>query len=368
MQPTPKAFSYSRRSFLKTSALAASGVLVYGCVAQKNDSLIEILHLPKQFSRRADKLSANISGRYAENLRQLRYQINGSDWIGFARRGPRVPSPLFTIELTADELKAGANELKLEATPKRGEPEIVTVSFNYEPAVPTLPVTVDWANIDSSELDVQDGYWETFDSGDGWRVRPTPGFEDYDRVLNVTGAFPGGRRVETDLIVHSHSEDRFYGFGLLSLWGGHPDEPTARPRRGWSFGVTWYYSFYKGFGAELSYKEGEGEPQWVSAYRNYDFEFGKKYRLITECFPEVDTEGKHLRYRARIKWFADGEAEPESWVEVTDPDGKLVPEGEYSVAVLVHRSQADFGPVTVSSVEAVQVQDDSVQTEQEQSI
>ena len=355
MQPNSEKFTHSRRSFLKTSALAAGGVLVFGCVSKQDQSLIEILHLPKQFSRRADELSANVSGRYASNLEQLRYQVNGGDWITFSPKGPRVPEPLFTLEMKAEDLKVGANELIIEATPKRGEPEITTLSFDYVADPVALPMTIDWSEVDAQQLDVQDGLWDTFSTDSGWRVRPKPGYEDYDRLLNITGAFPGGRRIETDLTLRSNDEEDLYGLGVLPMWGGHPDDEGMRPRRGWIFGIAWFYSYYKGVGAEFSYKPGKEKPDWVSAYRNYNRDIDKTYRLISECFPEVDEAGNHLRYRLRMKWFVDGEAEPDDWVEVADSEGAPVPEGEYSVALLAHRCQVEFGPVKVTAVDAVQV-------------
>lgn len=345
----------SRRTFLRTSALAAGGVLVYGCVTQPAESLIKILHLPKQFSRRAGELSANVNGQYAGNVKQIRYRVNAGDWMTFSPKSPRVPSPMFTLEMRADALKPGANELTIEATPKRGEPEVTTLAFDYDPTPVVLPITTDWSGTNSRDLDVQDGSWETFSTDDGWRVRPTLGTEDYDRLLNVTGAFSGGRRVETDLTLRSHDKEKFYGFGLLPMWGGHPDDADRSPRRGWRFGVAWYYSFYKGVGAEFSNKYGKEKPQWLSAYRNFDQKADTTYRIIAECFPEVDAAGKYLRYRQRMKWFIDKEAEPEEWVTLADSEA-LLPEGEYSVAVLVHRSQVEVGKVTVTSLEPVQVE------------
>ena len=77
------------------------------------------------------------------------------------------------------------------------------------------------------------------------------------------------------------------------------------------------------------------------------------YRIIAECFPEVSSTGQHLRYRQRVKWFAAGEPEPDSWIEVVDVEGAPLPEEEYAVALVAHRSQVEFGAVSVSAIEAV---------------
>ncbi len=342
---------YSRRNFLKTSLLAAGGTLAFGCANRGDNELIEILHLPNQFSRRAGSLSANVIGQYGKRLEQLRYQVNDEPWITFSPKGPRVPSPLFTLELSADALEAGSNSLKIEATPKRGDVETKTLTFEYQPSTVVLPLTTDWESYDLAQLDVQDGRWETFASeNNGWRVRPTPGYEDYDRILNVTGAFAGGRRVEADLTFRSYIEGERYGFGLLPMWGGHPDEIGVSPRRGWAYGIAWFYSTYNGIGAEFSYKAGKEDHDWVASYRNCECDRNVSYKVIAECFPEITPEGEHLHYRQRVKWFAAKDNEPDIWLEVTDTEGVPLPESEYAVALVAHRTQVEFGNVTVTAL------------------
>ena len=347
-------FSYSRRNFLKTSLLAAGGTLAFGCVNQGGKELIEILHLPSQFSKRAGDLTANIVGQYNRDIEQIRYQVNCNPWTTFLPKVSRVPEPFFTLEVNAADLQTGNNSLTIETTPKRGEAATQSLPFEYQPAAIALPTRTDWQNSNSTQLDVQDGYWETFQHNDEWRVRPTLGYEDYDRILNVTGAFAGGRRVETDLTFRSHIEGERYGFGLLPMWGGHPDEAGVSPRRGWTFGIAWFYSTYNGIGAEFSYKVGKEDANWISSFRNFQCDRNVKYKVIAECFPVVDAAGKHLHYTQRVKWFAAKDSEPEGWLEVIDKEGAPLPEEEYAVALVAHRSQVEFGEVTVSAIETLQ--------------
>ena len=349
-------YRYSRRHFLKTSAIAAAGTIAFGCATTGDTPLIEILHLPKQFSRRADSLTANVSGRYSDALEKLRYRVNNREWVTFsASNNPRMPEPLFTLEMQASDLQPGNNNLTIEASPKRGNALVLGLSFDYQPDPVELPMTVTWENTDDGQLDVQDGYWETVSIEGSWRVRPKPGYENYDRLLNITGAFAGGRRVETSLVLRSHHDERLYGFGILPMWGGHVDDVKISPRRGWSFGIAWFYSAPKGVGAEFSLKEGDSPHQWVNSYRNYTHEFGVPYHVIAECVPEVDTAGNHLRYRQRMKWFKEGDAEPTDWITLTDTEGGTLPEGEYAVTLVAHRCQVEFGPTTVTALETIQV-------------
>jgi hypothetical protein len=186
-----------------------------------------------------------------------------------------------------------------------------------------------------------------------WRVRPVPGSENYDRIIAVTGAFAGGRRVETDLIFRSNAFGQVtFGFGVLSLWGGHPDDPGVSPRRGWNYGLAWFFSHHKGVGIEFSYKYGNAPIQCVSSYRTLNLAINHRYFLIAECWPELDTSGRHLRYRQRMKWWGEGEPAPDEWIDLADTEGAPIPAREYSVAIIAHHCQADFGPVVVTPLEA----------------
>jgi hypothetical protein len=225
------------------------------------------------------------------------------------------------------------------------KPEITTLQFEYDPTPISLPLTVDWRTAD---LDVQDGFWETFSTPDGYRVRPKPGFEDYDRLIVVAGAFPGGRRIETDLVFRrSMTRSKPFGFGVLPLWGGHPDGASIRPRRGWNFSLVWFYSRYNGVGMEFSYKYGNAQPDWISSYRNLTLAANVRYFLAVEAWPELDAAGAHKRYRQRMQWWTEGEPPPHEWIELTDAEGAPIPPGEYAVALNAHRSQVDFGPVVI---------------------
>ncbi|NEP58290.1 MAG: hypothetical protein F6K31_14950 [Symploca sp. SIO2G7] len=349
--PRIKTKKYTRRTFLQTSALASAGVLLYGCMTQQNEPLIEVWHLPKRFSRRSGELTANISGTLSSQVKQAKYQLNNGSWLDVGQGKPRVPEPLFNIEMKAEDLRPGTNNLKIEVSAERGQPEITSLQFEYDPEPINLPVTVEWSNAD---LEVQDGYWETFSDNGEWRVRPKPGFESYDRILSVTGAFPGGRRVETDLIFHSSDKEgtplSLYGFGILPMWGGHKDEVGVTPRRGWIYSIAWFHPYRNGGGVEFGYKDGDAPKKWVDSYRPFKPEAGVKYFITSESWPVLDDDGEHLYYKQRMKWWQEGEPESDQWIEVTDKEGAPLPPEEYAVALIAHECQVDFGPVTVTSI------------------
>ena len=345
-----KSHKYTRRSFIQTSLLATAGVVVYGCVTA--EPLVKVFQLPKRFSRRYGELTANICGSFSSQVRKAQYSLNDGQWIELPQGKPRVPSPLFTIELKAEEMQRGINQLSIKAINQDGQSETTRLTFEYDSTPISVPIKVDWSN--NSDLDVQDGYWETFEVDGSWRVRPKPGFEEYDRILNVTGAFSGGRRIETDLIFRTNAwwmkgGRRDYGFGVLPLWGGHLDDEGIRPRRGWLFGLGWYWKPREGLELSFSKKIGDdSSPPSVSSIQKYKPKTNVRYFLTIECFPELDSAGQYL-YRQRMKWWAEGDPEPNQWMELSDDEETpLIAPGEYAVALLAHRTQVDFGSVTVT--------------------
>jgi hypothetical protein len=341
---------YTRRVFLATTALAAAGAACSHLWPPS--SLLRIFHAPRRFTRRAGDFTANVCGAFASVVSGARYRLNDGLWQELRQSPPRVPPPFFTIELEAGALRPATNRLEIEATAFGHKTETRLLQFDYDPAPITLPLNVDWS---SHELDVQDGHWETFTVKGERRVRPIPGSENYDRLIAVCGAFSGGRRIETSFIFrHNAFDDRPFGFGVLPLWGGRPDDPGVSPRRGWNFSLAWYYSHYNGVGVEFSYKYGDAPPKWVSSYRDLKLVPGRRYFLAVECWPELDVAGRHRCHRQRMKWWAAGEPAPDEWIEVIDTVGSPIPPREYGVALVAHRSQVEFGPVVVTPLQKIQ--------------
>lgn len=345
-QPAPR-----RRNRIR---LAASVVIVLGTlvaagywVAYSNRQLIEIHHAPGTFPRRAAALTANITGQLDASVRTLEWRLNGGTWHRAGQAAPRTPPPDFTIEIPAEDLASGANELEIRATAPLRPAELRSISFAYDASPVSLPARIEWTA--ARELDVQDGYWQVTSQG---RVRPVPGHEGFDRTIAVTGAFEGGRRVETDVTLRGDQTSEGWGFGIFPLWGGQPDEPAVSPRRGWRFSLLWFFDRIGGYGCEFSEKVGAGEPRWVSMYKGIRLHRDVTYRLVTETWQEKAADGTHLRWRQRCKWWAASEREPERWTEIADDVGARIPDIPYAVALFTLHSQAEFGTVVVQPLAA----------------
>lgn len=309
--------------------------------------LLEIDHAPVLFTRRGGDLSANLCGR-AFRYADLRYQVNGGDWQPLVQEDPRAPKPWWTVELLGQELRTGVNEVVLEASALGRSTRRETLVFDYDDTPVELPLTQDW----SGALDVQDGQWETLEVDGARHVRPVPGTEYYDRMILATGAFAGGRRVETEVTFRSFRPwETWCGFGVITMWGGHHDQ-GHRPRRGWRYAIAWYMKPY-GMWCEFSDKAADGQRHDAFAGETWpEPEPGSRWSLIAECWPELDAQGNHLRHRQRMKLWPAGTPEPTAWLSVAERGDARVPPGEYAVALVAHECQAEFGPVRVQALPA----------------
>lgn len=331
--------------------LVAGVLIVFGALelaGSAGKAPIQVYHCPVVYERRSGDVTANVTGELSRFARGARYRVNGGDWVDVRHSRSRVPAPNFTIEISAADLRIGSNTLDITGERFGIWKETRTCEFAYDSSRVVLPMVEDWT---TSELDAQDGYWETIEEQGEHRVRPVPGHEDYDRVLLVTGVFEGARRVETNFILRSHAVDKPFGFGVLPLWGGRPDRDGVLPRRGWNFSLVWYYSHYEGVGQEFSYKDSAALPAWASNYRSFELRKNVLYQIVVEAGPVDDANGGHSHYYQRMKWWIAGETEPEEWMELVDNAGSPLPRGEFGVALVAHRSQVEYGPVRVLPIQ-----------------
>jgi hypothetical protein len=333
----------TRRAFVAGSAMTLTS-LACGSLASLRP--IQINHAPKRFPRRMADFTANICGMLAPGVTRASYRLNGDLWLPVRHALPRVPSPLFTLELSHEHLRAGENHLEIEAGSFwPGSARREKIVFAYDPSPITPPFHMNWAE---QELDVQDGQWEKISHDRQVWIRPVPGSENYDRIIVVTGAFAEARRLELELIFRrSTAGENPFGFGVLPLWGGRPDDAGVSPRRGWNFSLAWYYSHYRGVGMEFSYKHGSQPPLWISTYRNLELQPDRAHHLVIETWPEQEANGRHLRYRQRMLWQMQGETGRGEWLELSDTEGATIPPREYGIALIAHRCQVEFGPVKI---------------------
>ncbi len=338
----------TRRALSAAFASVLLAVLAAGCFGcQESGPLVTVYHPPEHFGRRVRQFSANVTGELSERVESARFRVNDGPWAPLPQGGHRSPPPLFIIEMEFDQLHSGTNRLEIEATGD-GSTQNLDYDFTYDPQPPSLPLEANWS---TEALVVEDGSWERLSVDEhSWRVRPVPGTEGYDRVLIVAPAFAGGRRIETEMTYRYHVDGGEWGFGFLTFWGGRPEDESFRPKRGWQFGLAWYFNRYRGVGGEFSTRYGVQPYSFTTAYQDYVLEQGTTYRIIAEARREVDGAGRFRRFDQRMKWWPTGEPEPEAWMVLADDQRLPLPDGDYGVAFICFRTQVELGTVTVASL------------------
>jgi hypothetical protein len=341
--------SSSTRTIFWVAAIAFAGVAAAGVVEfldYRSSPLISIVHLPEIYARRGSSLSANATARSSKRVTDIRYRVNDHPWHRIARLSTkRFVNGIVTFEMPMEELTPGRNRVRIEADAPLRAKEQQEFVFSYDPAPVVLPLRRAW---EGEQLEAQDGYWEAVEVEGEWRVRPKPGYEGYDRILLVTGAFSSSRRIETHMVFRHAVPTRRkeVAFGVLSLWGGHPGSWSSLPRRGWSFAMAQYWSKPGGVGSEFSHYDETSAPLWVNSYRNAPLLENVRYHMVIEVEQER-VQGQHRLHRQRTKIWPDGQPEPDEWLVLTDEEGARIPEGEYAVALFALDCQVEFGPVLV---------------------
>ena len=335
-----------RRAFewrLGVVLAALAGALGYW--SEGTMPLVRMQTPAERFSRRSGDLTVNLCGALSPLARSARYRVNGGRWHVLRGEPPRNYAPFFTIELEAAELRPGANELLIEASGyARLRPSVTRLQFEYDPSPVRLPIVLDWKG---RRVEVEEGLWETYGAGGEWRARPKPGYEGYDRIAMVSGAFAGGRRVRVEMVFRGRAGSGPFGFGVMPLWGGRPDAAHDGPRRGLLFSIAWYSQGFEGVGQQFSMKKGGAPAVWHACSRNFSPRPDSRYVVVAEAWPMHDAAGRPAGYYQRMKLWVSGQQEPAEWVELVCDEGKPLPSGEYAVALIAHRCQVEFGPVLV---------------------
>jgi len=219
MQREEKAIGDARASHrVRLGAMLAVACGMLLCWVLSNTRLTWIAPTARVYARRSGHFTVNVSGALSPLARMARYRLNGGEWSAVGQGAPRVQPPFFMIELDPARLRAGANRVSIE-TYAYGQwrPRAAEVNVNYDPSAVRLPVEIDWRE---GQLEIEEGCWEIADIAGERVARPKPGYEEYDRIAIIAGAFEGGRSIRAEMTFRGQICQRPFGFGVLSLWGG----------------------------------------------------------------------------------------------------------------------------------------------------
>jgi hypothetical protein len=296
----------------------------------------------RQISRRSGALTANFSGRVGSGASSLEYSINNGAWIPVDLSSKAFDQETVTLQVPRSLILGGQqlNHVFVRGSTWLKETEAeFPVRFVYDDAPPALPLV--WSAA-KGRTESDHGLWVQQARDGDPLIQPVPGTEGYDRILLLSGAFAGARRIRARIVYLQGSlphPGMLHGYGLIPLWGGNVDEDGVCPRRGWRYGLCWFYSAEQGYGIEFSNKPGAQEHDTVNRYAAFEPQPGRVERILIEAWPTQD-EGAFSGWHIRAKrWFED-EQEPQAWLQFSDSGGKRLPEQEYAVAFLAHRCSA----------------------------
>ena len=332
-------------AFLLAGAASVAALLELAFIVAPEHLILDFSSTQTDAGFKSGNISANFNGKsIVPNiyLRSLSFRSNGGDWKVVVANSPRLESDQRLFEVEADHLEYGENSLEVRLRSFWGNQRTVSHAFDYDGRAPDFPIFNDW---ETKPPEVQDGFWEVIESATfGHATRPVPGTEGYDRLALIAPPFQGGRRAIVDIRFVKATGAPF-GFGFVPFWGGHIDEGEHFPRRGWEYGIAWYYSHAKGFGVEFSNKEGPDPHTTIREYIPFQPTPGESYRLVAEAI--VRDEVKSMRLK--VRQLPDGQFS--EWITLTDENG-LLSGTSHAVGLIAHRVQVEFGEIRVEKLDA----------------
>ncbi len=255
----------------------------------------------------------------------------------------------FNAEIPVEQLRVGANVVKLWASDEAGRTTLREVSLEYGGSESwPLPYRTCWDDPGGvqSVAQVIDGRWECVSGG----VRPVT--MAYDRLVAIGDMTWNNYEVTVPITIHGYEEMPAifswpsYGpaIGLLIGWQGHSDWKDMVPKRGYyPFGTIAIHRWKKegpmrkelwaGVRSDLIAVE---DP---ATARNPELECRYHYKVRSQA-----QAGQRNYYGFKV-WPAH-EKEPETWdLEGEGAEGGL---NEGGILLLAHHTDATFGEVVVS--------------------
>lgn len=239
----------------------------------------------------------------------------------------------FNIDIDTERLveaSEGVNTVEIIATDRYGNTSRRTVTVTYQPDVPSLPYTVDWASFETIHrvqdvAHIIDGRW-MIENGQLRTQRV-----GYDRVVGIGDVTWQDYEVTVPVTIHRERGDG--SVGIVLRWTGHTDLAARceQPKCGYlPVGtITWY-----SLGNQMLNLFDD------DARLPYPLEIGRPYIFKAR----VQTVGDLIEYHFKV-WPQD-EAEPDGWLlTATDPVSEM-PNG--SVLLVSHWVDVSFGNVTIA--------------------
>lgn len=347
--PSTSTRSRSRRVVISLAGLAfvATAVLVAGPPIAEHLFSIEmpdgpLAAMPSVVGVRSGDVTLNFNGVLGSG-QEAEYRLNGDDWSPVPQAGPRAPEPAFLVEVPADALLANDNRFELRVTAADGTVSLFERAFDVSTQSGLMP-------------EPQDGLWD-WDS-DLSSIRPAPGREGYDRLFILDPSLAGGRHVSARMEFHGSTQGlvhrlRFgaqYGVGLVALWGGHLEQQDVRPRRGWLYGLAWFYARDNGFGSEAAQRVGSQPMNIAKTYADWSPSEGQSVQMDAYAAPVQQEDGVFLGWCLLSVLVSDDETIHPNPLFVTP---EILPRRDYGAGLIAHRVDATFTSVDVQQIDPI---------------
>jgi hypothetical protein len=291
-------------------------------------------------------------------VKLLRYTLNGSAPVTL-RMGPdqrRLVQPGdFNIEIDPASLRAGDNQVTIEATNRKGLTTTAQVTLNYQPpqSILPLPYLIDWSKVKNAQdvLQIVDGNWRWDTSG----IRTTQ--MGYDRFLVVGDSHWTDYQVTVPVTVHSIDPAGFHdknsgeqaSISIDLHWIGHSDDPVqcAEPHCGWNPVGDFNKFFFRENGKNyLGLKLSEKEKDYPTNF--YKFDHGDTYifKVNVQSTPQGDI------YRMKV-WEPKTQSEPADWTfqrEAPTVAGDTGNARHGAFALVAHYVDVTFGNILVEPI------------------
>jgi len=289
----------------------------------------------------------NILGnaKAGEGLQSLTYTLNKDAPVALTtgEDGRRLANPGdFNIDIDTARLKDGKTMVLITATDSTGNKIAEKVTLYYETGNTwQLPYSINWQDVENIQdvAQIVDGHWQLVENG----VRTSDPY--YDRVLAFGDSTWTDYEVTTSVIFHAftppHKGPPTFGVShaaIATRWPGHDLDDNQPHVKWYPVGATAEFRLTTNLDS-CRWRIFDGENLYVEDTTNIrTIVLGTRYHLKHRVATQPDGSTLYS-----VKFWEDGQPEPESWdLQTTEPPGNL-PSG--SALLLAHNADVTFGDV-----------------------
>ncbi len=281
-------------------------------------------------------------------ITSLTYTLNGgpAQPLSIGADGRRLHNDGdFIVQLPADSLPIGFNEIVVTAQDEFGNIGQNTVTLDY-PGRNFWPeqYTTDWNSAQSVQdvVQVVDGEWALVPNG-----LTNVGNSGYDRLVALGDMTWGDYTATIPVVVHDWNPEGNFccGLGVIIRWQGHTNDPVvcAQPVCGWEpFGNHVWYQWDEDGGHSSKFA---ATSQTLQDFTGFTLQLGVPYFIKVE----VEKIGNDNWYRKKV--WAQADPEPTNWTVEVIRNSQALDTG--SLLLIAHHLEVTYGEVQITRNDSV---------------